>query len=88
MLISIAQKHGLLDSAEFNRFGQIDHFIHYFKNGYRALLNSNFTDALRWFYLIIERDGSPESYKYRSLRNALSHKDIRKGTVQEIKQVL
>ena len=45
MLISVAQKHGMPDGAEFDRLEQADHFIHYFKNGYRALLDNNFADA-------------------------------------------
>ena len=71
-----------LDLSKISKFINTDTRVHQhtyqLKKGHEAFLNNDFAQAIRWFFMIIENDGSLESEKYRPLRNVVSHEELDK----------
>lgn len=88
MLIVPTQRHGLPDDLESSPVEQTAQILSRFKEGYKALRDNDFAEAIRCFYLIIENDGSPSSTKYKSLRNGVSHDTISgPDSLHDLKQI-
>lgn len=71
-----------LDISKLSSFLNSDSRIHQHlnqaQNGLKALLDNNFSEAIRWFYMIIEKQPMADSQKYLPLRNAVSHEELDK----------
>ena len=87
MLIVPTQRHGLPDDLESSQVEQTAQILSRFKEGYKALCDNNFAEAIKCYYLIIENDGSSSSTKYKSLRHGVSHDIIcSHDTLRDLKQ--
>jgi hypothetical protein len=60
-------------SSLLNNYSKLYMQLGHAHNGHRAFLNKDYTQAIREFFFIFEKTGSPEDIKYRSLRHAVSH---------------
>ena len=86
MEIPQAKAHGLPDDLDSPLLVQLTQPLHYFKNGFKALHNYDFAQAVRWFHMIVENDKFVDSEEYRALRNGLSHKEMGKATCDDLKK--
>lgn len=48
----------------------------HYQNGLKSLLDNDFSQAIKDFFLIIENTGIPEEIRYKSLRDTISHKQL------------
>lgn len=88
LLLVPVQKHGLPDDLESLQVEQTAQILHRFKEGYKALRDNDFAEAIKCYYLIIENDQLSSSTKYKSLRNGVSHDTIRgHDTLHDLKHV-
>ena len=69
-----------LDVSKIYSFLSSDSRLHQHLNqaqtGLKALLDNNFAEAIKSFYMIIENQKSPESTRYLPLRNVVSHEEL------------
>jgi hypothetical protein len=69
-----------LDVSKLSSFLSSDSRVHQHlkqaQEGLKALLDNNFPDAIRWFFMIIENQNSSDSTKYEPLRNVVSHEKL------------
>ena len=69
-----------LDVSKLSSFLSSDSRLHQHlkqaQEGLKTLLDNNFPDSIRWFFMIIENQNSSDSKKYLPLRNVVSHEEL------------
>ena len=78
-LINLDITNSALESL-LNDESRLNQQLSHFSNGIKALEGSNFTEAIKEFYQVIEADKASLSYlnKYKFLRDGLSHPELTK----------
>ena len=66
--IDISKLYSLL-----NNYSKLYMQLGHAHNGHKAFIEKDYPQAIREYFLIFEKTGSPVDIKYRSLRHAVSH---------------
>jgi hypothetical protein len=85
-LINLDITNSALESL-LNDESRLNQQLSHFSNGSKALEGSNFTEAIKEFYQVIEYDTASPSYlsKYKFLRDGLSHSELTNSdTINEL----
>lgn len=73
LLIKIIELNLTKLSSLLDRDSPLNQGLAHAQNGLKALLDYNFSQAIREFFLVIEHTNIPEKEKYKYLRHAVSH---------------
>lgn len=63
-------------SSLLNSYSRLYMQLGHAHNGHRAFLDKDYPQAIREYFLIFEKTGRAEEFKYRNLRHAVSHNII------------